>query len=278
MALFVLYLWLISQGSQTLRLRNFQWQDDGKEQIPSICWHLRKDWRKPPETCQVSRWPPEIRTKGTSVQFHQTDRHLIPGDGICAIYLLIAPVSQIFVVMGCNITPTIHWPIPAAAAGLVRRFAAFNYAWRPDLWLRTWYRESMFLIAVHNHGATWPPAGRTAGRLATKQLKHLNIKRHPNCQQHVVTQPSLRRRVQKQINIIHYLKHVHMNVPLCMPGRILWYWATFLDRRFARVVWSVENRGLVWIAVSPVEGHTHTHHTHTQPHTTHTPHTHIQCV
>jgi len=153
MALLVCYLWLISQGSQTLRLRNFQWQDDGKELIPSIRWQVLKDWRKPPETCQDSRWPPEIRTKKTSVQFHQIERRLIPGHVICVIYLLIVQDRQIFVAMGCNITPTIHWPIPAAAGGLVRRFAAFNYAWRPDLWPRTCYTKSTFLITVHNHSA-----------------------------------------------------------------------------------------------------------------------------
>jgi len=59
--------------------------------------------------------------------------------------------------MGCNLTPTIHWPIPAAAGRLVWRFAAFNYAWRPDLWPRTCHRKSTFLITVHNHSATCPP-------------------------------------------------------------------------------------------------------------------------
>ena len=75
--------------------------------------------------------------------------------------------------MGCNITPNIHWPIPAAAGNLVWRFAAFNYAWRPDLWPRTCHRKSTFLITVHNGSATWPVLNEVIKTLGHKSAPEL---------------------------------------------------------------------------------------------------------
>ena len=93
------------------------------------------------------------------------------------------------------------------------RFAAFNYAWRPDLWPRTCYRNCTFLITVHNHNARCPVLNDVIKTLGHKTAPKLSTARRYT---------TFTAQTRSKTNEYHPLfRHAHIYAPLCVAGRIL---------------------------------------------------------